>query len=130
MLGNPKILVVEDENIIAMDIKYTLKSLGYDVCGVVATGEESVEKAFVMNPDLILMDIKLKGDMDGVCAAKKIQSRFNIPVLYLTAYGDETTLNRLDKTKTFRYVHKPFEEKELQFKIKSILNNNIKSQYN
>jgi len=130
MLGNTKILIAEDENIIAMDIRYTLRNLGYDVCGVVSSGEESVEKASSMNPDLILMDIKLKGNVDGVSAAQKIQSRQNIPVLYLTAYGDENTLNRLDKTKPFDYIHKPFEERELQFKIKTVLNNGQESRFN
>lgn len=130
MLRIPKILVVEDENIIAMDIRYTLRNLGYDVCGVVSSGEESVEKASSMNPDLILMDIKLKGNVDGVSAAQKIQSRQNIPVLYLTAYGDENTLNRLDKTKPFDYIHKPFEERELQFKIKTVLNGGQESRFN
>ena len=130
MLRIPKILVVEDENIIAMDIRYTLRNLGYDVCGVVSSGEESVEKASSMNPDLILMDIKLKGNVDGVSAAQKIQSRQNIPVLYLTAYGDENTLNRLDKTKPFDYIHKPFEERELQFKIKTVLNDGQESRFN
>lgn len=130
MLANPKILVVEDENIIAMDIHYTLKSLGYNVCGVVASGEESVKKAFTINPDLILMDIKLRGDMDGLCAANQIQSQLNIPVIYLTAYGDETTLNQLDRTKPYACINKPFEERELQSKIESILNNGKFSQYN
>lgn len=130
MLGNLKILVVEDENIIAMDIQYTLRNLGYDVCGVASSGEESVQIASSMNPDLILMDIKLRGAMDGVSAAQKIQSRSNIPVLYLTAYGDENTLDRLDKTKPFGYIHKPFEENELQYKIRDVLNGDKESHFN
>ena len=130
MIENPKILVVEDESIIAMDINYTLKGLGYDVCGVVASGEESVEKAFTMNPDLILMDIKLRGNIDGLCAAKQIQSHLNIPVIYLTAYGDESTLKKLDKTKPYGYINKPIEERELKFKIDRILNGGRLYKYN
>ncbi|MFP4081394.1 MAG: response regulator [Candidatus Aminicenantes bacterium] len=123
MLNNHKILVVEDENIVAMDIQFTLKSLGYDVCGVVASGEESVKKAFMMQPDLVLMDIKLRGNIDGLCAAKQIQARLNIPVIYLTAYGDENTLSTIDRTKPYDYIHKPFQEKELQSTIERNLHN-------
>lgn len=130
MRENPKILIVEDENIIAMDIHYTLKSLGYDVCGVAVSGEESVEKAFIMNPDLILMDVKLSGNIDGLSAAKRIQSHLNIPVIYLTAYGDDNTLKQLDKTKPYGCINKPFEERELQSKIERFLNNGKLSQYN
>jgi len=130
MMNQLKVLVVEDENIIAMDIQYTLRRFGYDVCGVVSTGEESIESAFRTNPDLILMDIKLRGKMDGIYAAKQIQSKFNIPVIYLTAYGDESTLNRVDRTKPFGYINKPFEEIELQSEIAHLLNYGRKCQYN
>lgn len=122
MNEHPRILVVEDENIIAMDIRHTLKGFGYEVCGVVSSGEESIERAFQNHPDLVLMDIKLRGTIDGICAAKKIQSQMNVPVIYLTAYGDESTLNRVDKTKPYGYIHKPFHESELRFKIESALN--------
>lgn len=130
MLENLKILVVEDENIIAMDIRCTLKNLGYDVCGVVSSGEESVRKASSMSPDLILMDIKLRGNMDGISAAKRIQSRSNIPVLYLTAYGDEKTMNRLDKTKPFGFIQKPFAENELQYKINNVIHGDKENHFN
>lgn len=122
MMHHTKILVVEDERIIAMDLQYTLERFGYDVCGVVSSGEESIESASRTNPDIILMDIKLRGKIDGLGAAKHIQSQFNIPVIYLTAYGDESTLNKVDKTKPFGYVHKPFEEIELQSEIENVLN--------
>ena len=130
MINQPKVLVVEDENIIAMDIRCALLSFGYDVCGVVATGEESIESAYRTSPDIILMDIKLRGKMDGILAAKQIQSKFNIPVIYLTAYGDESTLSRVDRTKPFGYLNKPFEEIELQSEIASLLNFGRNSQYN
>ena len=130
MINQPKVLVVEDENIIAMDIRCALLSFGYDVCGVVSTGEESIESAYRTSPDIILMDIKLRGKMDGILAAKQIQSKFNIPVIYLTAYGDESTLSRVDRTKPFGYLNKPFEEIELRSEIASLLNFERKSQYN
>lgn len=121
MIENNKILVVEDEIIIAEDIQNTLNRLGYDVCGVVSSGEESVERAFQTNPDLILMDIKIRGNMDGLSAAKQIQSQFNIPVIFLTAYGEDIILKQIDKMKPFSYISKPFEEKDLRLKIDSIL---------
>ncbi len=130
MMNQLKVLVVEDENIIAMDIQYTLRRFGFNVCGVVSTGEESIESAFRTNPDLILMDIKLRGKMDGIYAAKQIQSKFNIPVIYLTAYGDESTLNRVDRTKPFGYINKPFEETELQSEIAHLLDSGRSCQYN
>lgn len=130
MMHQPKILVVEDENIIALDIQFILESFGYKVCGIVSSGEESIESAFRTNPDLVLMDIKLRGKMDGVSAARHIQSRFNIPVIYLTAYGDENSLNRVDKTKPFGYIHKPFEEVELRSKIENVLNDGCQPHLN
>lgn len=130
MIENRKILVVEDEIIIALHLKNTLRSLGYEVCGVVSSGEELVEIAFKKNPDLILMDIKLRGNIDGLSAAKQIQSQFNIPVIFLTAYGEKIVLKQIDKTKIFSYISKPFEEKELQSKIEVILNSYKKIHFN
>jgi len=126
----PKILVVEDEHIVAMDIQFTLETLGYKVCGIVSSGEESVEKAFRINPDLILMDIKLKGKMDGISAARQIQSKVKIPVIYLTAFGDENTLKELVVTQPYGYINKPFVEHELQIMIEKILKNFENCQFN
>jgi PAS domain S-box-containing protein len=119
MDSNPaaKILVVEDENIVAKDIQNTLKALGYTVTAVVASGEEAIQKAGETQPDLVLMDIMLKGYQDGVEAARQIFARFNIPVVYLTAYTDETTLQRAKITEPYGYILKPFEERELHIAI-------------
>jgi len=108
-----RILVVEDENIIAKDIQNELVGLGYDVLAVVARGEEAVEKAKETSPDLVLMDIIIKGKIDGIEAANQIRNRFNIPVVYLTAYADKKTLERAKITEPFGYLLKPFSEKEL-----------------
>ena len=116
-MTNTQILVVEDESIVAKDIQNMLKNLGYDVPVVVFTGEDAVKKAAETHPDLILMDIKLKGNMDGVEAAKQIHDRFNIPVIYLTAYGDEKTLERAKLTEPCGYILKPFEERDLRTNI-------------
>ena len=96
-----KILVVENEGIVAMHLKNMLKSLGYAVSAVVFSGEEAIKKAAETHPDLVLMDIRLKGEMDGIEAAEQIRVRFNIPVVYLTAYTDDETLQRAKVTEPF-----------------------------
>jgi diguanylate cyclase (GGDEF)-like protein/PAS domain S-box-containing protein len=112
-----RILVVEDENIVAMDIQDRLESLGYDVPITVATGERAVEKAETLRPDLVLMDIQLQGEMDGVHAADEIRRRFGIPVVFLTANADDVTIQRAKVTEPFGYIIKPFEERELHTTI-------------
>jgi|SRR5437867_2338167 len=107
------IMVVEDENIVAKDINHRLKSLGYDVPAVASSGAEAIRKAAQTLPDLVLMDIRLKGDMDGVETADQMRRQFNIPVVYLTAYADNSTLQRAKVTEPFGYILKPFEEREL-----------------
>jgi signal transduction histidine kinase len=107
------ILVVEDERIIACDIKDCLENSGYIVPAIAAYGEQAIQKAAEFNPDLVLMDVMLKGDMNGIEAAKEIVARFNIPVVYLTAYSDDTTLKKAKVTQPFGYILKPFEETQL-----------------
>ncbi len=116
-----KVLIVEDEAIVAEDIKYTLNRLNYSVPAIVQTGEDAVKKAAEDSPDLILMDIMLRGKMDGVEAAKQIRARKNIPVIYLTAFADDEILDRAKKTEPFGYMIKPFEEKELHTTIETAL---------
>jgi len=108
-----RILIVEDEGLIARDIENMLKNAGYEVSGVVSSGEEAIEEADKSQPDLILMDIILRGDMDGVEAAEKIREHLNIPVIYLTAHTDENTLERAKLTEPQGYTLKPVEQKEL-----------------
>jgi len=109
----PQILVVEDENIVAKDIEHRLKALGYHVPALASSGEEALKRAQETSPDLVLMDIRLKGAMDGVETAEELRRRFNIPVVYLTAYADANTLQRAKVTEPFGYILKPFEEREL-----------------
>ena len=109
-----RILVVEDESIVAADIQKTLQNLGYDVPAVASTGEAAIQKAKEDKPDLVLMDIVLKGKMDGVKAAEQIRTKFNIPVVYLTAYADDKTLKRAKITGPFGYIIKPFEDRALK----------------
>ncbi|GFK95009.1 Cyclic di-GMP phosphodiesterase response regulator RpfG [Fundidesulfovibrio magnetotacticus] len=116
-----KILVVEDEAIVALDIKSRLKRMGYEVAGSCATGEEAVALVGRLKPDLVLMDIMLEGAMDGIEAAGEINEGFGLPVVYLTAYADKQTLDRAKITNPFGYIIKPFEDRELQTTIEMAL---------
>jgi len=116
-MENAQIMIVEDENIVALEIQLRLESLGYVVPTVVSSGEEAIKKAETTHPDLVLMDIKLKGEMDGIEAAERIRACFDIPVVYITAYADENTLQRAKITAPYGYILKPFEERELQANI-------------
>ena len=108
-----QILVVEDENIVAKDIQHRLMQLGYHIPVVASSGEEALKKAEETRPDLVLMDIRLKGAMDGVEAAEQLRLRFKIPIVYLTAFADHETLQRAKVTEPFGYILKPFAEREL-----------------
>jgi two-component system, cell cycle sensor histidine kinase and response regulator CckA len=121
-LFRPHILVVEDESILALHIRDSLISLGYRVAAVVDSGELALQEAEAKRPDLVLMDIRLKGEMDGIDTAEQIYARFDIPVVYLTAYADESTLQRAKLTAPFGYLVKPFEEAELRPAIEIALN--------
>lgn len=116
-----KILIVEDENIVAFNIKSRLEGLGYTVTAVSPSGEFALKKMEQNPPDLVLMDIKLKGSMDGIQAAEQIRKQFQIPVVYLTAYTDEETLNRAKLTEPYGYILKPFEARDLGTTIEMAL---------
>ncbi len=116
-----KILIVEDEGIIAEDISDSLISLGYRITGIVYSGEEAIQSVTEFRPDLVLMDVNLQGEIDGITAAEEIRGRFQIPVVYLTAYADENTLRRVNATQPFGYIVKPFEEKNLHTTIQLAL---------
>ncbi|WP_420628841.1 PAS domain S-box protein [Candidatus Leptofilum sp.] len=115
------ILIVEDEQLVALSMRRKLESLGYTVPGTVATGEAAIEQASDIHPDLILMDIMLAGQMDGIDAASQIREKFDIPVIYLTAYSDDASIDRARLTEPFGYLLKPFEGKELQTAIEMAL---------
>jgi len=120
-MTNAQVLIVEDEVIVAESIRTRLLSLGYAVSAIASSGQEAIQKAAETHPDLVLMDIKLEGDMDGVEAAEQIHARFDIPVVYLTAYADDDTLQRAKITEPFGYILKPFEVRELQTAIEMAL---------
>jgi PAS domain S-box-containing protein len=116
-----KILIVEDQAVVAADISDRLRQLGYEVVSVAATGHEAIAKAREFNPDLVLMDIILRGPLDGTAAAALIQKESDIPVVYLTAHADDATLKRAKITGPFGYVLKPFEEREIHTAIEIAL---------
>jgi two-component system, response regulator PdtaR len=116
-MADTSIILVEDEIIVAADVKNRLENMGYNVLGIFDTGEEAIQKVGELKPNLVLMDIVLKGEMDGIDAALKIRELFNIPIIYLTAYSDEKTLERAKVTEPFGYVLKPFEDREIQSAI-------------
>jgi PAS domain S-box-containing protein len=114
-----RILIVEDETIIALDVQGILGGLGYEIAGIAATGEEAVEKAVSLKPDIILMDILLAGRMDGIEAAREIRKIDNIPIIYLTANADKSTVDRARDTQPYAYLNKPIHERDLYSNIES-----------
>jgi two-component system, sensor histidine kinase len=115
------VLVVDDERVVALDICNTLSRLGYNVAGVVSSGEEALELAQRMHPHIVLMDIWLQGSMDGVQAAAELRKRHGVPVIFLTSFSDEDTLQRAKTSEAFGYLIKPFEERELHSTIELAL---------
>ena len=120
-MAERQMLVVEDEILIAESLRRKLMALGYGVAAIVASGEAAVRRAEEIQPDLVLMDIGLSGEMDGVDAAEQIRARFNIPVVYVTSYTDEATLDRTKVTDPWGYIVKPVETKELRSVIELAL---------
>lgn len=112
-----KVLVVEDESIVALDIKKALLSLGFDITACVGDYEKAIKSVLENRPEIILMDIQLKNSIDGIETVKVIQKIYNIPIIYLTAYSDETTISRAIKTNPISYLIKPFKREELKSTI-------------
>jgi AmiR/NasT family two-component response regulator len=108
-----RILIVEDEQLVAGDIQEILTSAGYTVISIVTSGEEAITQVVATKPDLVLMDIRLAGAIDGIQASESIQSQLQIPVVYLTANADQATLERVKASKPFGYLLKPFDERTL-----------------
>ncbi|MCC7450850.1 MAG: response regulator [Anaerolineae bacterium] len=120
-MSSARIMVVEDEGIVALDIRNKLRRMGYSVTGIADSGEDAVIMALDTKPDLVLMDIRLKGEMDGIEAARQIRKQYSIPVVYLTAYADTTTRRRADATGPAAYLLKPFDDIELHGVIQQVL---------
>lgn len=120
-MASARVLVVEDESIVAMGIKHKLETMGHTVVEMVASGEKAIQAAQDHVPDIILMDIVIKGDMDGIETAHAIHEYHNIPIIYLTAYADEEMLMRAKVTQPYGYIIKPFKSTELNANIQMAL---------
>jgi CheY-like chemotaxis protein len=116
-MAKVSVLVVEDDNVIAKIAEWRLKNLGYEMCGRAVTGAEAMEMVVKHKPDIVLMDINLKGDVDGIETARMIKKGFNIPVIYVTSHSDGPTLERARDTKPDGFIVKPFEDNDLRVAI-------------
>jgi PAS domain S-box-containing protein len=120
-MTKPRILIIEDEILIARELEARLEGLGDAVVGIVLSGREAVQAASELRPDVVLMDVVLKGTLDGIGAADEIRTRFDIPIVYVTAYADESTLRRAKVTAPYGYILKPFSESEVHAAIEMAL---------
>jgi PAS domain S-box-containing protein len=127
--NNIQILIVEDEYILALNLQESLEALGYMVIDTVDSGEAAIEKATELHPNLILMDIRLRGEMDGIQAAEQIWNNLQIPVIYLTGHSDKSTVERATLTLPFGYILKPVREQELYVAIQTALNRYEREQF-
>ena len=120
-MSGEKILLVEDDDVIARVADWRLKNLGYTVCGRAATGAEAMQLVVNAKPDLVLMDINIRGDIDGIETAQMIKKGFNIPVVYVTSHSDGPTLERAKATRPDGFIVKPFEDNDLRVAIELAL---------
>jgi len=116
-MSDNRIMIVEDEEIVAADIQMSVEKMGYTVCATASSGEEAIQKAESTQPDLVLMDIVLKGSMDGIEAATRIKDLYQIPVIYLTAFGENAMLQKAIAAEPYGYMTKPFNDRELHIAI-------------
>ena len=117
----PSILIVEDEQLVAMDMEMQLLAFGFEVVGMADTGKEALRLAAVTQPDLVLMDVKLRGPMDGVDAAEELQRRATIPIVFVTAFGSQEALRRVQAVGYYGYLTKPYRPEDLREIINAAL---------
>jgi CheY-like chemotaxis protein len=117
----PRVIIAEDESIVALDIRIRLHRMGYHILGVVDSGEAAVVLALAAQPDIVLMDIRLKGDLDGIEAAKRIRQKSSVPIIYLTASADLNTVRRAEQEAPAPFLLKPFDIQELRALIEKAL---------
>jgi CheY-like chemotaxis protein len=121
MMTPLRILIVEDERVISTDIRRRLSRMGHAVVGIAASGEEAIEDAQRLQPDLVLMDVRLRGHMDGIEAAQHIRAQFEIPVIFMSAYTTVQTLEHIWRTMPAGYLSKPFFEPQLRLALERAL---------
>jgi two-component system, response regulator PdtaR len=116
-MANPKVLIVEDDKLIAHIEQWRLLKLGYDVCGSAGTGTEALNCVAKMRPDVVLIDISLKGEIDGIETALKIKKDFNIPIIFVSAHFDGATIDRAKAIHPEGFIKKPFDDNDLRIAI-------------
>jgi CheY-like chemotaxis protein len=116
-MTNPKVLIVEDDRVITSVAQWRLAKLGYDVCGSAVTGAEALDSIPKMRPDIVLMDINLQGEMDGIETAGRIKKNFTIPVIFVSSHTDEATISRAKEIRPDGFVRKPFEDDDLRIAL-------------
>lgn len=121
-MKNAAILIVEDDNSTARLLKLLLSTSGYTVCGTASTGENAIDMAIKTRPALILMDIKLEGDMDGIAAYERIKALVDTPVVFVSVYAEQDMIDRALRSAPGGYLVKPFKNEELLRKVESVLN--------
>jgi CheY-like chemotaxis protein len=121
-MGQLKVLIVEDESIVALDLQLLILSLGYEVADIVDTGRDAITQAHLLKPDLIMMDIILQDEMDGLDAARIITAQLDIPILFVSALFDDRTLERVKNIPNAGFIVKPYSEIKLRDAISSVLN--------
>ncbi|TSE08258.1 LytR/AlgR family response regulator transcription factor [Aquimarina algiphila] len=127
MVKNKKVLIVEDEFSIALDIKISLEKLGYVIIGIAGSYNEAIKYTEEAIPDIVVMDINISGDKNGIVAAEEIYKRYKIPIVFLTAYGDNSTFKEALQSKPFGFLLKPFNIKELSFAIQIALQKQLEN---
>jgi two-component system, cell cycle sensor histidine kinase and response regulator CckA len=120
-MTSARVMIVEDDRVVARDIRTQVSRMGHSVVGVTGSGEEAVTLAAAHLPDLVLMDIRLEGEMDGIEAAQQIRSKNRIPVVFLTAFGNEAVMRRASFTEPFGYLLKPYEDQQMRVVIQMAL---------
>ncbi|MBK7049936.1 MAG: response regulator [Rhodoferax sp.] len=123
-LNRPRILVVEDEVIVAMDIAMQLRELGFEPVGHATRGEQAIELAGQLRPDLVLMDVQLASSIDGVTAAQAIRTQFGVPVVFLSAFDSAAAYDRAALTEPAGYITKPFDDYQLRAVVEAALGKN------
>lgn len=116
-----RVLIAEDEALVAMDLKMTLNEIGYSVIGISSSGEETIQLTIEQKPDIILMDVRLRGAVSGLQAAEKIQEDYAVPILFITAATDKSTLQEIDNSKINALLSKPFSKQELEIALNKLL---------
>lgn len=120
-MGKANIMVVEDEGVVSIDIRNMLQKAGYNIAAVAFQGEEAVQKAAISGPDLVLMDIGLKGEIDGIEAARRIRERLRIPIVFLTGFADDVTVAKAQEINPSGFIIKPINEEELRKILEDVL---------